>query len=74
MGGWQFSVLCFIRRPRRQHAFIVIYFKAEDWSARWRRILTSLTKILFASTTMGMTVCLVFRYTSTFADTNFWGA
>jgi len=38
------------------------------------RILTSLIKILFASTIMGMAVWLVFRYTSTFADTNFWGS
>lgn len=32
------------------------------------------TKILLASTIMGMAVWLVFRFTSTFAGTNFWGS
>ena len=38
------------------------------------KILNSLAKILFASTIMGMVVWLVFRFTSIFADTNFWGS
>jgi len=55
--------------------FLLLYFlKRKIGLIDGRRILTSLIKILFASTIMGMAVWLVFRYTSTFADTNFWGS
>ena len=54
---------------------LLLYFlKRKIGMIDGRRILTSLTKILFASTIMGMAVWWVFRYTSTFADTNFWGS
>ena len=39
-----------------------------------RRIITSLSKILFASAIMGMAVWLVLRYISTFTGTNFSGS
>jgi putative peptidoglycan lipid II flippase len=39
-----------------------------------RRIITSLSKILLASTIMGMAVWLMLRYTSTFTGTNFSGS
>ncbi len=54
---------------------LLLYFlKLKIGLIDGRRILTSLTKILFASTIMGMAVWFVFRFTSTFADTNFWGS
>ena len=54
---------------------LLLYFlKRKIGLIDGRRILTSLSKILFASTIMGMAVWWVFRYTSTFADTNFWGS
>ena len=54
---------------------LLLYFlKRKIGLIDGRRILTSLSKILFASTIMGMAVWLVFRFTSTFADTNFWGS
>ena len=54
---------------------LLLYFlKRKIGFIDGRRILTSLTKILFASTIMGMVVWLVFRYTLTFAGTNFLGS
>ncbi|HUX47080.1 MAG TPA: murein biosynthesis integral membrane protein MurJ [Desulfosporosinus sp.] len=54
---------------------LLLYFlKRKIGYIDGRRIITSLTKILLASTIMGMAVWLVFRFTSTFAGTNFLGS
>lgn len=54
---------------------LLLYFlKRKIGFIDGRRIITSLTKILLASTIMGMVVWLVFRFTSTFAGTNFLGS
>ena len=54
---------------------LLLYFlKRKIGSIDGRRIITSLTKILFASTIMGMAVWLVFRFTSTFAGSKFLGS
>ena len=54
---------------------LLLYFlKRKIGFIDGRRIITSLTKILLASTIMGIVVWLVFRFTSTFTGINFWGS
>jgi putative peptidoglycan lipid II flippase len=54
---------------------LLLYFlKRKIGLIDGRRIMASLTKILFASAIMGLAVWLVFHFTLTFAGTDFWGS
>lgn len=54
---------------------LLLYFlKRKIGLIDGRRIITSLSKILLASTIMGMVVWLVYRIISTFSGTNFMGS
>ncbi|MDR3599585.1 MAG: murein biosynthesis integral membrane protein MurJ [Desulfosporosinus sp.] len=53
---------------------LLVFLKRKIGLIDGRRIITSLSKILLASSLMGVAVWLVFRFTSTLTSTSFWGS